>query len=213
MKYLSLLNLFYQDGISEIVRPVQDSVQHAIGSISLKEKLKIKDLKSIFDKVKLNMAFSLSATNSHPGRYLIRPEDIERLNQQSEEDDTKTQSNVAPLTTAELEVLKKMMNETQDILESADFRRVLDSSIDVGFSLVMDTLISCYVTGENGFNNPNEVEIPLAKLLPLIKQVYDDRDVRDEQLALVRHLLCLDILNCFAANIYEAFCEPSADDK
>lgn len=159
------------------------------------------------------MAFSLSGSNSHAGRYLIKPEDIEKMiNKEDSDDDTTAKTE---LSAEEIAVLQKMLTETQDILESDDFRRVLDSSIEIGFSLVMDTMLSCFVTdlnglnGDNGFSNPNSVQKPLAKLLPSIKQVFDSRQKNDEQLNLVRHLLCLDILNCFAANIYEAFCEPA----
>jgi len=64
------------------------------------------------------------------------------------------------------------------------------------------------LTKEN-FSNPHAARIPLAKLLPALRSAINDRKKPDEQLVLVRHLLCLDVLNCFAANIYEAFCEPN----
>ena len=51
-QYLSLLNTFYQEGIAEIIDPVQEAVETAIGDLSLKEKIALKDVKSIFEKVK-----------------------------------------------------------------------------------------------------------------------------------------------------------------
>lgn len=51
LKYLSLLNAFYIDGIHEIIKPVQDAVRVAIDDLSIKDKLTCKDLENIFEKV------------------------------------------------------------------------------------------------------------------------------------------------------------------
>lgn len=222
MKYLSLLNKFYQDGIPEIIKPVQESVQHALERFKLDDKLAISDLKTIFDQVKQSMSFSLAGSNSHASRYLIKAEDIEKMADQIDDDNDTT--SLAQFSNDEKRILSKMMTETQDILESDDFRRVLDSAIEIGFGLVLDQiLITCFVKNSsdglsggdsNQFVNPSSVQVPLAKLLPSMKTVFDEnrksRTDQSENLNLVRHLLCLDILNCFAANIYEAFCEPLA---
>lgn len=216
MKYLSLLNAFYQNGVSEIIKPVQEAVEHAVQHVSLKEKLSINDLKVIFEKVRKSMAFSLSGENSHASRYLLNANQIEQLANSLDDDEMHPQPE--QLSPSEISTLTRMTQETQDILESDDFRRVLDSSIDVGYGLVLDSLVGCFVdqsdsvNGDiNGFENPNARKVHLVKLLPSIKKVIDGRSNGhvDEQYNLVRHLLCLDILNCFAGNIYEAFCEPS----
>ncbi|KAI1278464.1 Peroxisomal biogenesis factor 3 [Halotydeus destructor] len=218
MKYLSLLNAFYQKGIQEIIEPVQEAVDNAVGNLSLTTKLSLSDLKGLVFKVKQSMAFSLSGENSHVSRYLIKAEEIEQLSSQLEtnDDDDEVTLPSTRLFPQDIAILRKMMTETQDVLETDDFRKVLDASIDIGIDLVMDSMVTCFIKpdkelpSESGFVNPNTEKVPLAKLLPLMKLVLDKRITQDgDQLNLVRHLLCLDILNCFSANIYEGFCQPA----
>src|SRR5688572_14926664 len=77
------------------------------------------------------------------------------------------------LSNTELQLLEKMLIETQDILESDDFKRVLDCGIDVGFSIIMDMILGCFVridneksstSNDNGFTNPHSIRIPFVKL-------------------------------------------------
>lgn len=113
----------------------------------------------------------------------------------------------------EVKALETLMKETEDLLETQDFTRTLSACIDVGFSHVLDLLVTCFVpestpdAGSSDFLNPNEVQIPLLKLLPLMRKVLYNRVSAEEKQGLVRQLLRLDILNCYSANVYEAFCD------
>ncbi|RWS00324.1 perixosomal biogenesis factor-like protein [Dinothrombium tinctorium] len=212
MKYMSLLTSFYQDGIPAIVQPVEEAVKHAIGDLSLKEKINISKMNKIFEKIRSLMSLSLSAPDSHFSRYLMDPEKMAQLmNEHNFKNENCTSSST--LTAKESAIIRKMLTETQDILESDDFKKVLEASIDVGFSVIMDTIVGCFTNltiqeKENGFSNPHSTEIAFAKLLPILKQTFENRIKPDDLLLLVNHLICLDVLNCFAANVYEAFCEP-----
>lgn len=111
----------------------------------------------------------------------------------------------------EVKALETLMKETEDLLETQDFSRTLDQCVDVGFSHVLDLLFACFVpeptSDASNFCNPNEVQIPLLKLLPLMRKALYNRVSGEEKQSLVRHLLRLDILNCYSANVYEAFCD------
>lgn len=157
------------------------------------------------------MAFHLSGSKSNASSFLLNPKKMFEIN-----------GNTNGLNgDKESELLRRMVAETQDILESDDFKRVIDSGIDLGFAVLMDVILGCFVriddeksdrmsrSEPNGFSNPHSIRIPLAKLLPKIWLSLQERRRPEEKLVLVRHLICLDVLNCFAANIYEAFCQQN----
>ncbi len=154
------------------------------------------------------MAFTLCGSNSNASRFLLNTNKVMT--------DPNEQNSI---TGKDKELLQRMLNETQDILESDDFKRVIDSGIDIGFAIIMDTILGCFVRIEdekcgdgkdNGFANPHSIRVPLAKLLPKIWLSLQERRKPEDKLVLVRHLICLDVLNCFAANIYEAFCQQNS---
>lgn len=62
------------------------------------------------------------------------------------------------------------------------------------------------------FTNPHTVQVPLVHLIPRMRQVLYMRDESHNN-SLVRQLLCLDILNCYSANVYEAFCDTTKNRK
>ncbi|CAG2169055.1 unnamed protein product [Oppiella nova] len=206
-KYLSLLHNFYTEGIQQIIEPIMEAVDDALQEISLKDQIVLQDLKNIFEKVKASMAFSLCGSQSNASRFLLNPNKMFA---------TEANGNSNGISAKESELLQRMVNETQDILESDDFKRVIDSGIDLGFAVLMDVLLGCFVRisdeksgqkSDNGFSNPHSIRVPLVKLLPKIWLSLQERRRPEEKLVLVRHLICLDVLNCFAANIYEAFCQ------
>jgi len=262
LKYLSLLNAFYDEGLKQLVTPVREVVTAALSDISLKDKLTTTDLKSIFDKIRTEMTTFFKGPNGGTARFLMTPDKIDSGSSSESGSPSSSSSHFesvdacgtsssplerdpdgVSLGRKEKKILKNLMAETQDLLETDDFSKVLDSSIDVGFEHLLDLLFSCFVSppgkssaldipradahqetptpdsgvseeessSSNSFNNPNTVKIPLAKLLPSMRNVLRSRSF--EQLStedtLVRHLLCLDILNCYSANVYEAFCDPN----
>lgn len=152
----------------------------------------------------------------------------------SRAESTTVEASPIKLSAKDSKALETLMNETQDLLEHDDFMRTLNRSIEVAFSYLLDQLVTCFTQAEamNGsisgpssmessssgtenvsmtasglFTNPNLVSLPLAKLLPKMRDVLYNRSKRNKNDSLVRQLLCLDILNCYSANVYEAFCD------
>ena len=127
----------------------------------------------------------------------------------------------------DVKILRKLMDETQDVLETPDFGQALDATVEVGFSHLMDLMLQCFLKSNEGkssktngsisddddndsnvhFTNPNLVSIPLVKLLPEMKKVLEERQTMEERQSLVREIFSQDLLNCYSANVYEAFCE------
>ena len=141
-------------------------------------------------------------------RFLIHADKID-------DKDSVSDANGVLLSPKEVEALKNLMIETQDLLETEDFKKVLFSSIDVGFTSLEDSMFACFVPSMNEssdsqstFSNPNSVEIKMAKLLPKIRNILLERSRSLDKANLIRHLICLDVLNCYSANVYEAFCDP-----
>ena len=118
------------------------------------------------------------------------------------------------LSSKDMAIIQNMLIETEDLLESEDFKKVINSTIDVGYSIMMDLLVGCFlridsdpgIETSNSFKNPHTQSVPFAKLLPPLNNTLKERGKSsDEALSLVRHLLCTDVINCFSANVYESF--------
>lgn len=154
------------------------------------------------------MTLFLKGPAGNAARILLKPERIAHLSQM---DDDEGQVSISA---SEAQALETLIRETQDLLETEDFNRTLKSCIDMGFSYIMDLLVTCFVDESSSsqagsFSNPNTTEIRMAKLLPRMRKLLEERNFEDGSQSLVRHLLCLDILNCYSANVYEAFCDAN----
>lgn len=210
-KYYAFLGSFYDQRFDCLVQPIEDAVEETLHGYSIDYKISIQDFRVILDKIKRSMSFHLSSPTTKTKVFFLDAEKISNMDM----------SSICPdsglLTGEEEEMLRLMIAETQDIFESEDFKHVLESSIEVGYAILLDNLLGAFIkmegklNGKEGegskFSNPNAIQVPLVKLLPQIRNNYLKRKESDQK-ALVNHLLCLDVLNCFAANVYEAFCMP-----
>lgn len=154
------------------------------------------------------MTLFLKGPAGNAARILLKPERIAHLSQM---DDDEGQVSISA---SDAQALETLIRETQDLLETEDFNRTLKCCFDTGFSYIMDLLVSCYVDEQSSsqdgkFSNPSTIEIPMAKLLIMMRPLLYNRNSGDSSQSLVRHLLCLDILNCYSANVYEAFCDSN----
>nr|KAG5702071.1 hypothetical protein BaRGS_032320 [Batillaria attramentaria] len=109
--------------------------------------------------------------------------------------------------TVEEELFDKVVKETRDILESADFHLVLQDSLERGFARLMDTLADHYrlqMDAHKPHMGLHEVTVPCAKLLPIADTVIN-KMLCDAPNPFVQELLLLEQMKNLAANIYEAF--------
>lgn len=210
-KYNALIGSFYDKRFDCLVQPIEEAVDDALAGYNCDYRTSIQDFKTILDKIKRAISFFLSSPTSKTKVFFLEDSNLSNIDLASVCPDS------GPLNESDEEMLRNMLAETQDVLESEDFKQVLESSIEVGYAILLDTLLDAFIRVEStlnsngesgsGFSNPNAIQVPLVKLLPQIRQNYSERSDADQK-TLVNHLLCLDVLNCFAANVYEAFCVP-----
>lgn len=103
-------------------------------------------------------------------------------------------------------IFDQVIIETQDILETPDFKNVLEACIDTGYSVKLDMVLGVFQSSlkkDDNFSNPNLIKANFAKLIPAFKNACSKRED-----TLARSLLYLEPLNCFAANTYETFTVP-----
>lgn len=120
------------------------------------------------------------------------------------------------LSSRDVETAKKVVQETIDLLENADFKRIIQVTIDVGFSIMKDILFDSFgrlcasqCSDSSSFTNLHQAQVPFVKILPEIHHTLKSRaEQQKDQLSILNNLLNLDQVNCFAANVYEAFCNP-----
>lgn len=208
-KYTALIGSFF-DKIDCLVQPIEDAVEETLRGYSMDYKISVHDFEVILDKIKRSMSFYLSGPDSKTKVFFLEADKLSTVDLAS------TCPDSGNLNEQDEKVLRDLLAETQDILESEDFKNVLESSIEVGYKILLDNLLGAFIKMESklnasgetsNFSNPNAIKVPLVKILPQIRSNYRNREPADQK-ALINHLLCLDVLNCFAANVYEAFCEP-----
>lgn len=199
-KYNAIFGSFLEQKFERLIHPLESIISETLNDYNIDYNISIQDFKTILEKIKEEFTYYL--TNQETDKLTLI--DLATICPDS-----------GKLTEDNEKMLRQMLEETQDILEGDDFKHVLQSSIEVGYAILLDTLLGAFIKLEGklsskdstGFSNPNSIQVPLVKILPQIRNNYTKRSETDKK-ALVNHLLCLDVLNCFAANVYEAFCVP-----
>lgn len=197
-KYLSHVNYFLNIGIKELITPIKNVVESAIGSISLKHTLMLKDFQIIMNSVKNSLCSEQEFIPST--LYYVLSMDVYN-------------SPELELPLSNDSIIAQMTNETKDIFESTDFSLVMSHCLDLGFAKLIDCLTECYIhLNQDGFKNPDSIAIPMAKVLPGIRQIIHKHNP-NEQDSLVSTLLYFEELTNFSANIYETFSHSLCEIK
>lgn len=190
--YLALVQHLLCSGCEVIAEVARRSVDSVMAGVSLKEPIKLCEIqekltsiRKVFDDVCLQqpgglMFFAMPSGDSADGvgigehRYM------------------------------------QLVRDTKDLFESEDCQNVIVASLDVGFSMLVDLLTTSFTTPVNGslnvesFRNPNDVAVPLAKLLAPMNNGASCMFARKPD-HFVSRLLVLPAQQMMAANIYEAF--------
>lgn len=193
-KYLSLIRDFFEKGVESLVTKVRDAVYKETTSLSLKEKLSLQNLEAIIKHVRERIE------NGHEVSIKEIPtmplcENLITWKTSGQDD----------LPGDELYL--KLLQETEDILESNDFHTVFSTALDRGFAKLVDYLAEFYQPLQKNGNSLvqlREVSIPLAKLIPCLSGLLYKLG-SDAPNPLVQELLLLNETKTLAANIYEAF--------
>lgn len=207
-KYIELLTTIHSEKINNRIEPVEAAVEEAMKSYSIEKEISMQDFKTVLDKIKQSMSILLACPESK-NKLIFNSDALSTL-------DFSSTSCRTTLTEDEEATLKKMLDETQDIFENEEFKTVLDVAVNVGFESLLDSILDIFIqldgknttsntNSKNHFKNPNASKVLLVKLLPKLRNILLKRKEHDEK-AFVNQLLCLDVLNCFASNVYDAFC-------
>lgn len=222
-KYLSLCGYFMDHGVEKLSALIKEKVEEITASISLRDKLTLRDLEQIYWSVmSLVSADSSVDPVKNLTKYMVPP------NCEKETDG----------------ILSKMIIETLDLLESDEVQSLVQTSIRSGFVLVIDHISEYFgdscatsngITNEifspapgtsNGketlwadsvkksvdachkdaFVNLNKITMPMAKIIPIVNgQVPDVPTSGDVPSDWLQRLILNDKLKALGANIYEAF--------
>nr|XP_022318912.1 serine/threonine-protein kinase RIO1-like [Crassostrea virginica] len=202
-KYLSEIKHFMDKGICQLGELIQSAVKKEISSISLKERLTFHNVESCLQHIRERLESSpeissLSSPTLQLCPYMFPPENSTQTATKCAED----------------EIHERLMQETRDILESADFHTVLKTSLDRGFQKLLDFVADAYKTSlqsteHNSSHNTEYLQggIPMAKLIPIFNgSLY--KLCSDPPNPLLQELLLLESAKTLAANVYEAFSQP-----
>jgi peroxin-3 len=202
---LLLIQHLMNSGLQRLVKVIRENVSKIMKNHSLKEKLTLSDIEQLFWSIQ-------TAIDKDVNKNLVQfvlPAEVHQ-NQDNE-------------------TLNKMLADTMDVLECGDFIEICESSINSGFSVVIDKIADFYVQPANGKNqlngpstskgttedqifngqlNINALTLPLAKLIPIVNgltnQMHNDKN-------LATSLVTLQIVNqnikTMAANVYEVYCQ------
>ncbi|TSL47655.1 Peroxisomal biogenesis factor 3 [Bagarius yarrelli] len=207
-KYLSSIQHLLGDGLIELITVVKKAVQEILGPISLKQSLSLQEVEHYIIQIR-QLVEENSGFGSSKSRLLscyMMPDEEKPLADQAcglTEDDVTT---------------IKLLNETRDMLENPDFRVILDTCLNRGFSYFLDNMAEffCPPQGDSApISTPDSllhVSLPLAKIIPIANgQIHSICSETPSQF--VQELLTTEQVKEFAANVYEAFSRPQELQK
>ncbi|XP_055544432.1 peroxisomal biogenesis factor 3 [Wyeomyia smithii] len=162
--YLSMIQYFMGEGLDKLMDVVRNNVTIVMQRYSLKQPLTLADTETLFWSIQM----SLNNDELNPVKCLAKftlPQD--GLQGDGNSDLT----------------LRKMCDETLDVLESAEATDVCLSNVSSGFSSIVDKLAEYYAEAEatqlapstsksalnvDCLSNINNIKISLAKLIPIV---------------------------------------------
>ncbi|XP_017778001.1 PREDICTED: peroxisomal biogenesis factor 3 [Nicrophorus vespilloides] len=190
-KYLHLCHNLLDTGLNNISSLIKTEYIKILGPMELKKQLKLKDFENIFWAIQTAIATHAKNPINHLN-YLVVEDGLYDPHES---------------------VLNDMMKATADLLESDEVKALAAHCINRGFVQLCDQLADYYGKNDrikevpadtplNGFVHPGDVQMPLAKLIPIINGLTSKGSMPDK---LIQQLISNDKLKTFGENIYECF--------
>jgi len=213
-KFLNICTYFVSEGVAKVCSSVSDIVKRSTAKINLNQKLSLVDLEAVFNDVFENCKTLETDRNIFYNPAIFFLPDSESF-----------LSDIHP---SDQSVLKKMFAETLDVVDSEDSISMIHLVCKQGLSHTVDRIADYYAAiglsgnfensstnlqtknslHDSGFVSPANVSLPLAKLIPILSaQIHVSSEEEDAWLV---HLQDNPAIKLLGANVYEAFCEPSA---
>jgi len=222
--YLDVCTHFVSSGIKLLCSHVTDVVTTVTANMELQQKMSLADIEAVLTEIfnQLEMAGNDRNVFRNPGAYFIPEED-------SFDPDTSNMSS------QEKEILKKMLAETLDVIDSEDAISLAILVSRQGVSHMVDRVADYYATigmsvdqsqpgssdksslHDSGFVSPANVSLAVAKLIPILSGLINPPDnavmgMPDGDLWLV-HLQQQSGVKLLGANVYETFSQDGGGDE
>lgn len=205
--YLTLIEHFIKDGIRDLNEVIEKNVRKIMMSYELKQKLSLSDIEQLFWSIQMAVNSDVKDPNGKISKFALPSNSIAN------------------------EAVQKMFTETLDVLESDEVVTLSTNNVSRGFSQVVDSISEFYVDSQppkpngiieikdnpstsksdlNALFNVNKIEIPLAKLIPIIcglgsKSFSNTVKPPSLSTSLFTVYLLSDKLKMLGANVYEVF--------
>ncbi|KAI1897540.1 hypothetical protein AGOR_G00084320 [Albula goreensis] len=200
-QYLSSIQHLLGDGLHELMTVVKQAVREVLGGASLKQSLSLQELEQHLNQIRAHVEEGSNSSSRKPLSWYMMPDEESTLAAQA---CGLTENDVATI---------KLLNETRDMLESPDFRTVLNTCLSRGFSRFLDNMAEFFHPQQSGTihsstqDSLTHVSLPLAKIIPIVNgQIHSI--CSEVPSHFVQDLLMIEQMKEFSANVYEAFSSP-----
>lgn len=202
--YLSCIQHFLKDGVTDLALTVQNITKRIFEKYDFKQKLDLSELEQIFWSIQMSINQKLQQSNDNSLVSILFPSEDE------------VNGDI---------LLKKLLNETVDMLETDEVFGILTNHLGLGFSATTDEIANFFSStasinttnnnhGElqnrmiqnNKLINITQVKVPLAKLIPIIDGL-TPKTVSQQPLLnnLLNMLINSEKIKMLGANTYEVF--------
>lgn len=192
-KYLSQCNFFLECGVLELYSLVKEKVELALKDITLKQSMSLQHVENIFWAIQS----SINNDSRNPLKFipqLLYGRDL----------------NVEDI------LIKEMMMDTVELLQSAEVSDIATSCINRGFSNVVDKISEFFLPDNNHivsypstshenivkFSHPNNMAKPFAKIIPILNGYGNPSDSTESWIC---PFIYMDRVKTLGANIYESY--------
>lgn len=201
-RYLSFGQHFLKDGILDLALLVRNNVERVLKNYDLKQKLDLADVEQIFYSIQTAVMSEIESNENKSLAKIFLP------SEKSQQDS---------------EIMRKMLLETIDMLETEEVLSIVSQHVGQGFSTTTDEIANFFTvpqatpvaqeevataaaSNNSSFNNINKVQIALAKLIPIINGLCP-KSLNGKGLPnnLINLLVTSEKIKMLGANTYEVF--------
>lgn len=207
--YLSLIQHFLKDGIRDLALIIRNNTDRVLRKYDLKQKIDLAELEQIFWSIQMAVNQNLEQSDDKNLVKMLLPS----------EDTMHGDS-----------ILRKLLSETVDMLETDEVFNILTYHLGLGFSATTDEIANFFsptntnnnsttqiTNGKEKLNgttetpslvNITQVKVPLAKLIPIVDGLAP-KPMNEKALStnFINLLVNSDKIKMLGANTYEVFCQ------
>uniref|UniRef100_A0A1B6CP06 Peroxisomal biogenesis factor 3 n=1 Tax=Clastoptera arizonana TaxID=38151 RepID=A0A1B6CP06_9HEMI len=204
-KYLSLCQFFLTEGIKELCILIENKVRPVLEKKSLKELISLQDVEQIFWIIQESICADVNEPIKNFSKLFLQND-----------------NNFDGL-------MKQVMSDTAELLESEEVISLTTSCISRGFSIAVDCIAEFFISendkndmvntqtfknefglpSHNNFTNPNKVRMPMAKLVPIVSGLFGQFSKRHNSSDnWISNFIYMEKIKVLGANVYESFANP-----